>query len=48
MQIEKAKAAVRDNPLSKVLLAGPIKLMEKLRMPKVPEMPDDLPGRMRF
>ncbi|MEY4698149.1 MAG: hypothetical protein RIT14_2577 [Pseudomonadota bacterium] len=43
MQIEKAKAALRDNPLGKALLAGPAKLMEKWR---VPEVPDDLPGKM--
>lgn len=42
MQIEKAKAALRDNPLGK-LLAGPMKVMEKWR---VPDVPDDLPGRM--
>ena len=43
MQIEKAKAAVRDNPVAKALLAGPLKLMEKIRKP---ETPDDLPGKM--
>jgi ubiquinone biosynthesis protein COQ9 len=43
MQIEKAKAAIRENPLGKALLAGPGKLMEKFRKPHVP---DDLPGRM--
>lgn len=43
MQIEKAKAAIRDNPLGKALLAGPAKLMEKWRVPTVP---GDLPGRM--
>lgn len=48
MRIEKAKAAVRDNPIGKLVLAGPVKLMEKLRMPRMPDMPDDLPGRMRF
>lgn len=42
MQIEKAKAALRDNPLGK-LLAGPMKLAQKWR---VPDVPDDLPGRM--
>lgn len=44
MQIEKLKAAVRANPLGKALLAGPAKLMEKWRVPTVP---DDLPGRIR-
>ncbi|RGP38163.1 COQ9 family protein [Pseudotabrizicola alkalilacus] len=43
MQIEKAKAALRDNPISKALLAGPMKLMEKIRKP---DIPDDLPGKM--
>lgn len=43
MQIEKAKAALRENPLGKALLAGPAKLMEKWRGPAVP---DDLPGRV--
>lgn len=47
MRIEKAKAAVRDNPLAKALFAGPVKLMEKLRMPRQAEAGDDLPGRMR-
>ena len=44
MSIEKMKAKLRENPVSKALLAGPMKLMEKVRMPK---MPDDLPGRYR-
>lgn len=43
MQIEKAKAAIKDNAFGKALLAGPAKLMEKWRVPTVP---DDLPGRM--
>lgn len=43
MQVEKAKAALRDNPISKALLAGPMKLMEKIRKP---DIPDDLPGKM--
>ena len=43
MQIEKAKAALRDNPVAKALLAGPMKLMDKIRKP---ETPDDLPGKM--
>jgi ubiquinone biosynthesis protein COQ9 len=41
MRIEKLKANLRENPLSKAILAGPMKLMEKVRAPK---MPDDLPG----
>ena len=48
MRIEKAKAAVRDNPLAKAIFTGPVKLMEKLRMPRRTEAADDLPGRMRF
>jgi ubiquinone biosynthesis protein COQ9 len=43
MQIEKVKAGLRENPLSKLLLAGPMKLMEKVRKPSTP---DDLPGKM--
>ncbi|MCA3446744.1 MAG: COQ9 family protein [Rhodobacter sp.] len=45
MRIEKVKAGLRDNPLSKALLAGPLKLMEAV---KAPTMPDDLPGKFRF
>lgn len=43
MQIEKIKSSLRDNPLSKALLAGPAKLMDKIKKPLVP---DDLPGKM--
>ncbi|OYW83891.1 MAG: hypothetical protein B7Z20_11870 [Sphingobium sp. 32-64-5] len=43
MSIEKMKAALRDNPLSKGLMQGPLKFMEKIRKPMVP---DDLPGRV--
>ncbi|MBN2630180.1 MAG: COQ9 family protein [Rhodobacteraceae bacterium] len=42
MQFEKAKARFQDNPLAKLLLAGPKKLMEKVQKPMAP---DDLPGR---
>ncbi len=45
MRIEKAKAGLRNNPLSKALLAGPLKLIEAV---KAPTMPDDLPGKFRF
>ena len=45
MRIEKAKAGLRNNPLTKALLAGPLKLMEAV---KAPTVPDDLPGRFRF
>lgn len=47
MRIEKAKAAMCDNPVAKAILAGPVKLMEKLRMPRQGNAADDLPGRMR-
>jgi ubiquinone biosynthesis protein COQ9 len=43
MRFEKAKASLRENPVSKALLAGPLKFMEKIQMPKVP---DDLPGKV--
>ena len=42
MQIEKLKATVRENPLGKAILAGPGKVLESFRKPR---MPDDLPGR---
>jgi ubiquinone biosynthesis protein COQ9 len=45
MRIEKAKASLRENPLGKALLAGPMKLMERVR---APNLPDDLPGNSRF
>jgi ubiquinone biosynthesis protein COQ9 len=45
MQIEKAKASLRDNPLAKVFASGPLsRAAERWRMPDVP---DDLPGRFR-
>ncbi|MEZ5756065.1 MAG: COQ9 family protein [Paracoccaceae bacterium] len=43
MQIETLKAKLRENPLGKAILAGPAKVMEKWRVPTVP---DDLPGKM--
>ncbi len=42
MQFEKAKAAIAANPLGKALISGPLKLMERIRAPRLPE---DLPGR---
>lgn len=45
MWIEKTKATFRDNPLGKVVLAGPMKFMDRVKAPK-PR--DDLPGRFRF
>lgn len=44
MRIEKLKTKVRDNPVSKALMAGPMRILGKVRMPR---MPDDLPGRSR-
>ena len=44
MRIEKAKAALRDNPVTKRLLAGPMKLVSHIR---APAPTDDLPGRTR-
>lgn len=43
MQIESLKAKLRENPLGKAILAGPAKVMEKWRVPTVP---DDLPGKI--
>ena len=45
MRIEKLKASVRNNPLGKALLAGPMKLLDRV---KAPHLPDDLPGNFRF
>ena len=42
MQFEKAKAKLQENPLAKTLLAGPMKLLDKLRAPQPSQ---DLPGR---
>jgi ubiquinone biosynthesis protein COQ9 len=42
MQVEKLKASVRENPLGKALMSGPVKIMESIRAPK---LPDNLPGR---
>ena len=43
MRIEQIKAKVRENPLAKAMLRGPLKVMEKVRMPNIP---NSLPGRM--
>lgn len=45
MQIEKAKAGMRANPIGKALINGPFKVFDKIR---APQMPDDLPGRTGF
>ena len=42
MQFEKAKAAFAANPLGKALMAGPLKVLERIHPPK---RADDLPGR---
>jgi len=51
MQIEKLKAGLRDNPVTRALRSGPfsgaINAMEKFKMPNKPKMPDDLPGKLR-
>lgn len=44
MQFEKAKAALRENPLSKALMAGPLRVLDHIRAPKRPE---DLPGSVK-
>lgn len=41
MRFEKAKAAVAQNPLAKAVMAGPLKVLERIRAPR---MPQDLPG----
>jgi len=42
MQVEKLKAGFRENPLGKAWAAGPGKLFESIRAPR---LRDDLPGR---
>lgn len=42
MQIEKLKAGFKENPLGKAMMAGPGKVLERIRAPK---LPDNLPGR---
>jgi ubiquinone biosynthesis protein COQ9 len=44
MQFEKLKAGFRENPLGKAWAAGPGKLLESIRAPR---LRDDLPGRHR-
>jgi len=41
MQFEKTKAALRENPLAKAILAGPMKILESIHAPKGVQ---DLPG----
>lgn len=40
---EKTKAAINANPLGKALMAGPLKLLDKIRVPQ----PHDLPGQTK-
>ncbi|MDX5349453.1 MAG: COQ9 family protein [Paracoccaceae bacterium] len=42
MQFEKLKAGIRENPVGKMLLSGPFKVMQGIRAPKLPA---NLPGR---
>jgi ubiquinone biosynthesis protein COQ9 len=42
MSFEKAKAAFRENPIGKALLAGPFKVFERIH---APQQANDLPGR---
>ncbi|MGB3313113.1 MAG: COQ9 family protein [Albidovulum sp.] len=44
MRFEKFKAQVRDNPVLGRVLAGPMKILDRVRAPA--RAPDDLPGRM--
>ena len=44
MQVEKLKAGFRENPFGKAWMAGPGKIFETIRAPR---LPDDLPGRTR-
>ena len=43
MSFEKAKASFRENPLGKAFMAGPMKVLERIRAPK---RADDLPGKV--
>lgn len=45
MQFEKMKASVTENQLGKAFFSVPLKILERVRPPK---MPDDLPGRSPF
>ena len=45
MQFEKLKTSVAERPLAKALLGGPLRMLDKLRAPKLPV---DMPGRRFF
>ena len=42
MQFEKAKAGLRENPVAKALMSGPLKFLDRVR---APQPADDLPGQ---
>lgn len=44
MQFEKTKARLKENPLAKALLKGPLKVLERIQ---APEPVKDLPGQMK-
>lgn len=46
MQFEKLKARMRDNAVFGRILAGPLKMLDKVRAPAI--KPDDLPGRTHW
>jgi ubiquinone biosynthesis protein COQ9 len=45
MSFEKLKAGVRDNPLARAMAEGPGRIFRGWTMPKMPDPPEDLPGR---
>lgn len=47
MAFEKMKASVRDNPLAKAVSEGPGRIFRGWTWPKMPDPPEDLPGRWR-
>jgi ubiquinone biosynthesis protein COQ9 len=44
MSFEKLKADFRGNPIGRALMAGPMKILERISAPK---RPDDLPGHIK-
>jgi ubiquinone biosynthesis protein COQ9 len=42
MQFEKLKSGLRDNPLGKMVMNGPGRVLDRIRAPR---LPDNLPGR---
>ncbi len=46
MQFEKLKASLRENPLGKAMMAGPGKVLDRIRPPRPPgNLPGNLPRR---